>query len=109
MKHIKLFEEMNHRKVYSLSELYPIEVWIKNLWEKLNNLSEEQIENFFMRVENDFGEDVASIINSMASADYLHYHQNGNTTFTGGTDTYPFIVDFDIISEGIDAILVGVS
>jgi hypothetical protein len=43
MKHIKLFENFEKRKVYNLhsSELYQIEKWIQSVWDRLNDLDDE--------------------------------------------------------------------
>ena len=99
MKHLQKFENYGKK---DRSDLYSIETWIKSVWERIENYSEEEIENFFKRIESMFGEDVATIIDQKYSADKLHYYQTGSTSLTGGIDTGEFINDFSEIKEAID-------
>ena len=103
MKHIKLFENFDQRKVYDLhsSELYQIEKWIQSVWDRLNDLDDEQVPEFFQEVEDCCGEDVTEIIDRTFTADHLHYYQNG----ANKPDTYEFIENFDNIKNDVEEIL----
>ena len=100
MKHIKLFESFQE-KVYTLSELYPIEQWIESVWERLGKVEEEKLPEFFQEIEDCCGEEAAEIIDQTYSADHLHYYQNGSM----GLDTGEFIENFDNIKNDVEEIL----
>ena len=103
MKYLKNFE--NHDKVYDLSDLYPMSKWIENLWERIENIDDSKISNFFTEIEDTCGEDVAEIIDGMYTPDKLHYHQNGRTVVVGGIDTGDFIENFDEYKSQIEEII----
>lgn len=106
MKNLKTFKQINERrKVYDREDLYSMEKWIKSVWDRLEGKEEDELMNFFTSVEEEFGEDIAKIIDGMMSADKLHYHQGGATVATGGIDTYEFITNFAHISETIEDLL----
>jgi len=110
MKHIKLFENFDStddEKIYDLhsTELYQMEKWIKSVWDRLENVDEEELPEFFEDVENTCGEDVAKIIDGTFTADHLHYYQTGSTVATGGIDTGEFIKNFDNIKNDVEEIL----
>lgn len=95
------------RRIYSIGELYPIERWIKSVWERLNTLAEEKLFSFFEQIENSLDKVSAAVINRNASADYLHYHQNGATAATGGIDTHSFIQNFEDVKGQVENLLVS--
>ena len=101
MKHIKLFETFD---LFS-TELYQIEKWIKSVWETLNTIEENKLQDLFKEIENCCGEDAAEIIDGMYDADKLHYYQEGGTVATGGIDTGEFIENFDNIKNDVEEIL----
>lgn len=103
MKYLKTFETFDADKIYNLGELYPMEMWIKEVWKRLPET--ENLEPFFNDVTNQCGEDVSKIIDGMYSADKLHYYQDGNTVSTGGIDTGDFIRNFDEYKDKVNSIL----
>jgi len=90
------------RKTYSLSELEPMSNWIVEVWNRINDKDEDTLQKFFTTIESNLGKDVAKIIDSLYSANCLHYHQNG---MTGAIDTYHFIEKFEIISCFVDELI----
>ncbi len=98
-------EKLETEKIYDLSELYHIEKWIESVWDRLEKMEEETLQEFFHKVEETCGEDVATIIDGMYNADKLHYFQSGKTTTTGGIDTGDFIINFEDYKSTVENIL----
>jgi len=57
---------------------------------------------FFDQLESEIGEENAKIIDSIMSADKLHYNQNGRTM---GIDTHEFIENFENNKEIVKNIM----
>ena len=105
MRHLKIWEnwrDIQDKKIHSLDDIWRMEKWIETVWNVLADYPETKVVEFFEYIENNFGEDIATIIDSVYSADKLHYHQNGKTVATGGIDTSEFINLFDTISSQIN-------
>lgn len=79
---MKTFNEfLNEEETYELygKELYIMEKWIKDVWNRLEKLDDKYLEKFFTEVTNRCGKDIAEIIDHMYSADKLHYYQKNET------------------------------
>lgn len=81
-----------------------MEDWINSVWDRLEELSDEDFNIFFDEVE-DISEDLATIIDARFSADKLHYFQDGNTTNSGGINTMFFVDNFEDIKNKVDNLL----
>jgi len=91
MRLTKYIGEGKERKVYSMygREIRNAEDLIDDIWNRLDGLSEKDVEYFFDKMKMEFDENVVEIVDHQYSADKLHYYQNGRA----GTDTYDFIVN----------------
>jgi hypothetical protein len=94
MKHLKHFNRLNE---HDMSYFYPMSRWIESVWKKLSIISEDDLGNFFDKLENIYSMEIISIIDGMYSDDKLHYHQNRGAE--------EFIENFDDIKITVDGIL----
>jgi len=95
-------ESINSNKIYSLDELYPIENWLVEIWEKFDKLESDELIRIFNLIEEKWGKDVSEIIDHIYSADKLHYNQTDRVTITGGTCTKEFIENFEDIKKDVE-------
>lgn len=84
MKKIHNWKQFNENSnIFSISDLEHMSNWIEKFWDKIANYDQDDINVIFNSIEDEFGIEVASIIDGMYSADKLHYHQSGKTSMTG--------------------------
>jgi hypothetical protein len=108
MKNLRKYNEFINEgvdEVRNLDQLYPMEKWIESVWSRLEGKDDVHLSNIFNEIEDNFGEDIAQIIDGQYSADKLHYNQSGRTVATGGIDTGDFIENFEEIKNGVDSII----
>jgi hypothetical protein len=82
-----------------MDELYPMEKWLNTLFDRLKNLEDiEDLKDIQEEIADEFGEEVAHIIDMSYSADRLHYHQKGGM----GEYTGDFIEKFESIKTFVN-------
>lgn len=72
--------------------------WIKEFWIKMRVFPDKVVDDLMDWIEAQFGKHVLVIIDSVFTADKLHYFQNGRSK----PDTFDFIMNFNKISNQID-------
>jgi hypothetical protein len=90
-------------KVVDLQQCEKMSQWIINLWKEIDTMNDDGYSKLLDFIEEDYGDDVAHIIDSQFSGSKIHYHQSGRTVITGGIDTGGFIENFDEIKTAVDA------
>jgi len=101
LKKFNDFEKINEG--IDIEKFRPMSMWLDEIHEIINNnLTEEQYGDFITKIEDEYGEDIANIVDGEFSEDKLHYYYSD---VLGGVSTKEFVDGFDIYKPEINSML----